>query len=101
MQAISPPPQVNYVALSPMPSNADEDESLTISSLPYDLDPVVDMVISSVGILEPNLSTLIKAIDMYAFQHDFLPSSEALLEAIVDINSLTCFPSKALSSWDS
>jgi hypothetical protein len=35
MQTIFPPPQVNYVALSLMPSAADED----------DLDPVVDMVI--------------------------------------------------------
>jgi hypothetical protein len=37
MQTVSPPPHVNYVALSPMTSTSD------------DLDPVVDMVISSVG----------------------------------------------------
>jgi hypothetical protein len=40
MQAVSPPPHVNYVTLSPMTSTSD------------DLDPVVDMVISSVGLLE-------------------------------------------------
>jgi hypothetical protein len=45
MQTVSPPPQVNYVALSPMASTSD------------DLDPVVDMVISSIGLLEPDLFT--------------------------------------------
>jgi hypothetical protein len=39
MQTVSPPPHVNYVALSPMTSTLD------------DLDPVLDMVISSVGLL--------------------------------------------------
>jgi hypothetical protein len=37
MQTVLPPPQVNYVALSPMASTSN------------DLDPVVDMVISSIG----------------------------------------------------
>jgi hypothetical protein len=46
MQTVSPPPHVNYVALSPMTSTSD------------DLDLVVDMVISSVGLLEPDLLTL-------------------------------------------
>jgi hypothetical protein len=50
MQMVSPLPQVNYVALSPMPSVVDEDEPLTVSSISYDLDPVVDMVISSIGL---------------------------------------------------
>jgi hypothetical protein len=45
MQTVSPLPQVNYLALSPMPSVADADEPLTISSLSYDLDLVVYMVI--------------------------------------------------------
>jgi hypothetical protein len=52
MQMVSPLPQVNYVALSPMPSASDEDEPLTVSSTSYDLDLVVDMVISSIGLLE-------------------------------------------------
>jgi hypothetical protein len=39
MHTVSPPTQVNYVALSPMPSTADADEPLIVSSLPYDLDP--------------------------------------------------------------
>jgi hypothetical protein len=43
MQTVSPMPQVNYVALSPMNSNSD------------DLDPVVDMVISLIGYLELDL----------------------------------------------
>jgi hypothetical protein len=38
MQMVSPPPHVNYVVLSPVTSSSD------------DLDPVVDMVISSIGI---------------------------------------------------
>jgi hypothetical protein len=55
MQTVSPPPHVNYVALSPMPSNSD------------DLDPVVDMVISSVGLLEPDLLTHVTTLDMCSF----------------------------------
>jgi hypothetical protein len=39
MQTVSPPPHVNYVALFPMTSTSD------------DLDPIVDMVISSIGSL--------------------------------------------------
>jgi hypothetical protein len=38
MQTVSPLPEVNYVALSPMPSTIDEDEPLTISLVPYHLD---------------------------------------------------------------
>jgi hypothetical protein len=51
-QTVSPLPQVNYVALSPMTSVVDEDEPLIVSSIYHDLDPVVDMVISLVGLLE-------------------------------------------------
>jgi hypothetical protein len=54
-QAVSPPPQVNYVALSPMASNFD------------DLDPVVDMVISSIGLLELDLFTPVTTLDMVSF----------------------------------
>jgi hypothetical protein len=54
MEKVSPLPQVNYVALSPMPFVADEN----------DLDLVVDMVISSVGILEPNPLTPLRTLDM-------------------------------------
>jgi hypothetical protein len=78
---------------------SDEDEPLTVISVSSDLDPVVDMVISSIGILEPDLPTLIEVVDMYSFQSDFLPSSEYLLEAMIDVCPLTCIPSKALSSW--
>jgi hypothetical protein len=87
MQTVSPPPHVNYVALSPM------------TSTPDDLDPVVDMVISSIGLLEPDLPTLIEFVDMYSFQSASLPSSEDLLEAMIDFSPLTCIPSRALSSW--
>jgi hypothetical protein len=55
MTTISPPPHVNYVALSPMTSNPD------------DLDPIVDMVISSVELLEPDLLTPNEALDMCSF----------------------------------
>jgi hypothetical protein len=55
MQTISPLPQVNYVALSPMASTSD------------DLDPVVDMVISSIRLLEPDLFTPVTTLDMVSF----------------------------------
>ena len=87
MQTVSPSPHVNYVALSPM------------TSTPDDLDPVVDMVISLVGLLEPDLLTHVATLDMYSFQSDFLPSSEDLLEAMTEFCPLTWCPSKALSSW--
>jgi hypothetical protein len=87
IQTISPPPHVNYVSLSPMTSAYD------------DLDPVVDMVISSIGSLEFDLLTPIMALDMCSFQSVFLPSSEDLLEAMTDFCPLTWCPSIALSSW--
>jgi hypothetical protein len=87
MQTVSPPLHVNYVALSPMTSTSD------------DLDPVVDMVISSVGLLEPDLLTPITTLDMCSFQSDYLPSSEDLLEAMTEFCPLTWYPSRALSSW--
>ena len=55
MQTISPLPQVNYVALSPMTSSSD------------DLDPIVDMVISSIGLLEPNPFTPVATLNMVSF----------------------------------
>jgi hypothetical protein len=99
MLMVSPSPQVNYVALSPMPSVVDVDEPLIISSLPYELDLVVDMVISSVGILEPDLITTIATLDMGSFQSVFLPSSEYLWEAMIEFFPLTWFHSRELSSW--
>jgi hypothetical protein len=72
MQTVSHFPQVNYVALLPMTSTYD------------DLDPVVDMVISSIGLLEPDLFTPVTTLDMVSFQSVFLPSNEDLLEAMTD-----------------
>jgi hypothetical protein len=87
MQVVSPPPQVNYVALYPMTSTSNE------------LDTVVDMAISSVGLLEHDLLTPIPDLDMCSFQSDFLPSSEDLLEAMTEFCPLKWCPSRALSSW--
>jgi hypothetical protein len=53
IQSISPP-DVNFLS-SPIPSTSD------------DLDPVVDMVISSVGLLEPDLLTPVTTLDMCSF----------------------------------
>jgi hypothetical protein len=55
MQIISPLPQVNCVALSPIDLTYD------------DLDPVVDMVISSIGLLEPDIFTFVVTLDMVSF----------------------------------
>jgi hypothetical protein len=76
MQTISPPPHVNYVALS-------------LTSTSNYLDPVVDMVISSVGLLEPDLLTPITTLDMCSFSSDYLPSNEDLLEAMTTFYPLT------------
>jgi hypothetical protein len=88
MQTVLPLPRVNYVALSPMVSTSD------------DLDPVVDMVISSIGLLEPDLFTPVTTLDMVSFQSVFLPSSEDLLEDMTEFCPLTWCPSRALSSWN-
>jgi hypothetical protein len=87
MQTVSPSPHVNYVALSPMISTFD------------DLDPVVDMVISSVGLLEPDLLTPIATLDMCSFSSDYLLSNKDLLGAMTEFCPLTWCPSRALSSW--
>jgi hypothetical protein len=55
MQSVSPLPHVNYVVLYPMTSTSD------------DLDLVVDMVISLMGLLDPDLLTPIAALDMCSF----------------------------------
>jgi hypothetical protein len=89
MQMVSSLPQVNYVALSPMPSTADEN----------DLDLVVDMVTSSIGLLKLDLITPVTTLDMCSFQSVFLPSNEDLLEAMTKFCPLTWCPSRALSSW--
>ena len=65
-----------------------------------DLDPVVDMVISSIGLLDPNLFTPVTTLDMVSFQSVFLPSSEYLLESMDDFYPLTWCHSVALSSWN-
>jgi hypothetical protein len=86
MQTVSPPLHVNYVALSRMISTSD------------DLDSVVDMVISLVGLLGPNILTPIVTLDMCSFHSDSLPSDEDLLEAMTESYPLTWYPSRALSS---
>jgi hypothetical protein len=98
MKMILPPPHVNYVALSPMYSAADEDEPLIVSSISYDLDLVVEMVISSIGLLELDLLTPVAALDMCSFQSVFLLSTKDILEAMTKLCPLTWCPSGALSS---
>jgi hypothetical protein len=95
MPTMSSPPQVIYVKTRPMRSTPHKRESL-----PYpNLDSVVDMVISSIGLLESDSPTLIEIVDMYSFRSVFLPSNKGLMEAMVDVCPLTCIPSRALSSW--
>jgi hypothetical protein len=62
MRVTSTPPQVNYVATYPMHSTMNEKEPLPYS----DLDLVVDMVISSIGLLELDLPTLVTTLNMYS-----------------------------------
>jgi hypothetical protein len=88
MQTVSPPPQINYVALSPVVSTSD------------DLDLVVDTVISSIGLLEHDLFTPIMTLDMVSFQSVFLHSSEDLLESMIEFCPLTWCHSGELSSWN-
>jgi hypothetical protein len=65
------------VALSPMTSTCD------------DLDLIVDMVIYSVRLLEPDLLTPIMDLDMCSFHSVVHPSSEDLVEAMTNFCPLT------------
>jgi hypothetical protein len=65
-----------------------------------DLDPVVDMVISLIGLLEPDLFTHVATLDMVSFKSVFLPSSEDLLESMTEFCPLTWCHSGALSFWN-
>jgi hypothetical protein len=78
-----------------MHSTLNEKESLPSS----DLDPVANMVINSIGILEADLPTPIATLDMHPFQSVVLPSSEDLLDSMIEVCPLTCIPSRELSSW--
>jgi hypothetical protein len=94
MTTSSTPQQVNYVATCPMHSTLNEKESLPSS----DLDIVVDMMISLIGLLELDLPSHIMTLDMYSFLSVVLPSSEYLLEFMTKFFPLKCIPSRALSS---
>jgi hypothetical protein len=87
------------VVLSPIPSTIDANDPLIVSSISYDLDLVIDMVISLVGLLEPDLLTPVPTLNMCSFQSAFLPLSEDLLEAMIEFCPLTWCPYRALSSW--
>jgi hypothetical protein len=88
------------VALTPMPSDVNANDTLIVRLVSYDLDLVVDMTISSLGLLEPDLFTHVVALDMCSFQSVSLPSSEDLLEAMTKFFPLTWCLSRALSSWN-
>jgi hypothetical protein len=77
----------------------DDDQPLAISSVSYDLDLIVDMLISLVGLLEPDLLTPIVTLNMCSFQSVFLPSNEYLLESMIKFCPLTWCLVGALSSW--
>jgi hypothetical protein len=72
--------------------------SSPVFSTSDDFDPVVDMAISSVGLLEPDLLTPIVPLDMCSFPSDYLPSNEDLLQTMTELCPLTWYPSRALSS---
>jgi hypothetical protein len=79
----------------PIRSTPHERESLPSP----ELDIVVDMVISWIGLLDLDIHTVIEVVDMYSFQSIFLPSRKDLLEAMDEVCPLTCIPSIGLSSW--
>ena len=80
MKVISLEPQVNYVVSCPMPSTTNEKEPLTICSTYLESYLVVDMVNSSMGDLELDISpiTPIESLDIHSFQSIVPPSDEDL-----------------------
>jgi hypothetical protein len=73
---------------------------LPMASTSDDFDSIIDMVISSIGLLEPDLFTPVTTLDMVSFQSVFLPSNEDLLEVMTEFFPLTWSPSGAFSSWN-
>ena len=69
VQMVSPSPQVNYVALSPMHSIYNEKDTLFPCSSSLDFNLSIDMVTPSLGALELDLTpmSLIEFLDMYIF----------------------------------
>jgi hypothetical protein len=63
-----------------------------------DLDPVIDMVIFSIGILDPDAPTPIAPLDMYSFHSVVLPSHEDLLEAMIKMIAMSMVPISVSSS---
>ena len=85
-EVVSTPPQVNYVATSPMFSVTDASEPLTVDSSSFD--PVIDMV-NSMGAFERDVLIPIESLDMCSFQRTVLPFDEDLLEAMIKEYPLT------------
>ena len=79
---VSTPPQVNYVAASPMFSITNVGEPLTVFSSSFDLDLVIDME-NSMGLFEHDVIIPFESLDMCSFQGTVLPSDEDLLEAMI------------------
>jgi hypothetical protein len=65
VQLVSPPPQVKYVSTHPTLSIVEETKPLIACSSSLDLYSIVDMGISSIGILKSNLITHVVALHMY------------------------------------
>ena len=82
VQVDSALPRVNYVALCPQSSSASEKDPLNYYFPSRDLIPIVDRVISPMGLWDP----LIHSFDPFS-SHDFLdielPLQEELFEAII------------------
>jgi hypothetical protein len=80
IQVVSPPPQVNYVALSHMPSIANKNRLPNVCSSSLDLVLIVDMINPSIGKLEPVLPPVdqSESLDTYSFHSIILLSNENL-----------------------
>jgi hypothetical protein len=99
VQVVSPPPQFNYVATYPTLSTTEKIDPLITCSYYFDLDPTIDMVISPIGLIEPDFLTPIVTLDMYPFQNTILLSNEDLLEAMIEACPLTYILYRVVSSW--
>lgn len=89
---VSTPPQVNYVAISPMCSVTDASDPLTVCSTSYDLDLVIDIG-NLMGEFEMNFLTPFDSLHMSSFQRAIISSDEDILEAMVRKYPLACVSS--------
>ena len=93
LQVVSSPPRVNYVATTPMSLVFNASKPLTICSISYELDLVIDIG-NLVGEFEMEFLNPFDSLHISYFQRDIIPYDEDLFKAMVGKHPFSCVSSK-------